>query len=378
MSVAVIPTVVDPVEAAVKAILDGPLPAEQRSEVPEGSSPTRQRGDVSLDLAGGRHHFCDDEDVKRLAQAWLDAEVSPVHITSLDLSLNKVSDEGAKALIEALRQRPCRLSNLDLNSNDLTDATLKLVTGSLITGNQAPHFHRLDLSSNRITDDGVTALIQGVSGKKDVTLHSLLLRANRITNVGMAKICAWLEEDSCSLSSLHVSGNTFTEAILEDVATALRTNPRLTDLNLNNTMPKVSDINTFAEAAAKHPRLLVMPLAFDGKKRDHPAVIDAIKRNKLEVKLQSDFVFQMKAAHRDEISALLARVAQLEQQLSDRDGASKSNSSNKQNGNSASTAPHEETKEAPPAGNAPPESKNEAQPAQSENDKSEPRPQPID
>jgi Leucine-rich repeat (LRR) protein len=307
----------DPVDAAVARILSGPT--ENIGQGSDESSPGP--GGVSIDLSGGRHHFCDDDDAHRIAEAWLAAASDPTHITALDLSLNKISDAGAAVIVNAIAKRPCRLSSLDLNGNDVSDTTVALIADQLLANSKAPLLHRLDLSSNSgITDAGVTHLVQAVVNNGNTALQALLLRATKMTNAGLTKLCAWIEEPECPLRVLHVSGNSFTEAVLNDVAAALKTNVFLTDLNLSNSMPKVSDVEPLVLAAANHPRLLSMPLALDGVKREHSLLNAAIKRNKVELKIQGDYLVQLKRAHREEVDFLKSRIAKLESQLAQQQG----------------------------------------------------------
>jgi len=304
----------DPVAEAVDTIMRGPPNPEDAEEVPADASPRRQRGDITIDLTGGRHRFCDDDDAQRLADAWTNAEQDPTHVTSLDLSLNKISDDGAALLIDAIAARPCRLANIDLDGNCLTDATLRNLAEKLLNGDKSS-LRRFDLSSNRITDDGVAKLVENCADGKNTTLEAMLLRANAITNAGAVRVCAWLEQGDCPLKAVHLSGNDFSEALLHDVGAALKTNANLTDLNLNNSMPKVSDIEPLVEAAKDHPSLLVLPLAFDGKARASEPVRDMIRRNKAEVKSRQDVIVQLRAAHAAEVSALKARIAELEDKV---------------------------------------------------------------
>uniref|UniRef100_A0A7S1Q1H6 Uncharacterized protein n=1 Tax=Neobodo designis TaxID=312471 RepID=A0A7S1Q1H6_NEODS len=151
----------DPVAEAVDTIMRGPPNPEDAEEVPADASPRRQRGDITIDLTGGRHRFCDDDDAQRLADAWTNAEQDPTHVTSLDLSLNKISDDGAALLIDAIAARPCRLANIDLDGNCLTDATLRNLAEKLLNGDKSS-LRRFDLSSNRITDDGAALLLAAI------------------------------------------------------------------------------------------------------------------------------------------------------------------------------------------------------------------------
>jgi len=306
--------IADPVEAATETIMGGPPKPEDAEDVPDDASPTRQRGDVTVDLTGGRHRFCDDDDAKRIADAWTNAESDPTHVTSLDLSLNKLSDEGAGLIIDAIAARPCRLANIDLDGNGLTDETLRALAEKLLGGDKTS-LKRFDLSSNRITDDGVAKLVEACAGGKNTTLHAVHLRANAITNSGALRVCSWLEAADCQLRTVHLSGNEFTDAILRDVGEALKTNANLTDLNLNNSMAKVSDLTPLVESAKDHPSLLVLPLAFDGKSRTSEPVKDMIRRNKAEVKSRQDLVVQLRAAHAAEVGALKQRIAELEAEV---------------------------------------------------------------
>lgn len=283
---------------------------------------SRSDSATTIDLSGGKSHFCDDSDMSQLADAWRSAADDPTHVTSIDLSINRIGDEGALALAKAIASRPHGLTNFELDGNELSGSGIVAVAGELLTENSS--ITRVDLSSNKkMSADDVQAFVS--HARRCSALRSVVLRANGVDDDGMNHICEWLAAPDCGLTSLHVSGNDMTEAAVAGIADAIRANTSLTDLNLSNSMAHIADMEPIVEAVSVNESLLVLPLTFDGKKRAEPAVAAALCRNKNAVKARGEYIAQLKAAHEREIAALKrdyeARIAELETGSPKRDGA---------------------------------------------------------
>ncbi|XP_044162704.1 NLR family CARD domain-containing protein 3-like [Acropora millepora] len=148
-------------------------------------------------------------------------------LTSLDLSHNRIGNDGADALAKGLKENST-LTSLDLSNNrignDGADALAKgLKENSTLTS--------LDLSNNRFGNDGAHALAKGL--KANSMLTSLNLRFNEIGDVGADALGKGLKENS-TLTSLGLFGNNIGEVAADALAKGWKENSTLTLLDLPN------------------------------------------------------------------------------------------------------------------------------------------------
>ncbi|XP_067836534.1 NACHT, LRR and PYD domains-containing protein 12-like [Heptranchias perlo] len=138
-------------------------------------------------------------------------------LTGLDLSDNKLGDSGVKLLSAALRNPDCKIQELRLCDNDLTDSCTEDFVSALITNRS---LMVLDLGNNKLGDSGVK-LLSAALRNPDCKIQTLGLY-----NVGLS--------DSCT----------------EDLGSALSTNRSLTGLNLG--------LNSFTDRSIPTLRSLIL------------------------------------------------------------------------------------------------------------------------
>ncbi|XP_072133416.1 NACHT, LRR and PYD domains-containing protein 3-like [Mobula birostris] len=138
----------------------------------------------------------------------------------LRLGENKLGDSGVKLVSEALRNPECKIQKLGLDNVDLTDSGAEDLASALST---KPSLTELDLSANNL----------GYSGVKLVS--------------------AALRNPECKIQKLWLNHVGLTDSGVEDLVSALSTNPSLTLLDL------VSNSLTDRSVPALRGLLLTLP-----------------------------------------------------------------------------------------------------------------------
>ena len=165
-------------------------------------------------------------------------------LTKMSLANNKLGEEGTKAICEALEQNKT-LKELDISgsfyggSNIGGSAGVKHVAKMLgVNGGLTA----LNLSSNRLDDEGVSAVCEAIQNYKETKLASLNFENNGISPVGANAVTAMVAVTG-GLTSLDLSSNqlcgldyhhrgTYTAVGITAIADALRVNGGLTKLSL--------------------------------------------------------------------------------------------------------------------------------------------------
>ena len=152
-------------------------------------------------------------------------DISKSQLTSLNLSVNNITDEGVKVLSDVLVNNN-KLHSLNLRANNITYRGVKLLSEGLVNNNK---LRSLDLSYNNITDKGVKILSEGLVNNNK--LHSLNLRDNNITDKGVRLLSEGLVNNN-KLHSLNLSVNNITDKGVKLLSEVLVNNNKLDSLNL--------------------------------------------------------------------------------------------------------------------------------------------------
>nr|XP_028566458.1 NACHT, LRR and PYD domains-containing protein 12-like [Podarcis muralis] len=149
-------------------------------------------------------------------------------IRELRLCNNDLSNPSTKELVSILKHKECRLEILSLAKNALTGQCCKDLSLALL---ENWTLLNLDLSKNKLQDQGLSDLLK-VFRSPESRIQKLVIQENALSDGSFEALCSALA-DNTSLRYLDVSGNPFTDMCAEDVHTLILTCPALTEIRLN-------------------------------------------------------------------------------------------------------------------------------------------------
>ncbi|XP_072133414.1 uncharacterized protein [Mobula birostris] len=207
-------------------------------------------------------------------------------LTELNLGANKLGDSGMKLVSAALRNTECKIQKLWLDNIGLTDSGAKDLVSALSTN---PKLTELNLSYNKLGDSGVklvsaalknsdckiqklwlmdVGLTDSAAGdfvsalSTKTSLMVLSLNNNKLQDSGVKLVSAALMKSRCKLQELGLGDVGLTDSGAGDLASALRTNPSLTELNLNDNLLGDSGVKLLS-AALGNPECKLQKLQLD-------------------------------------------------------------------------------------------------------------------
>ena len=155
------------------------------------------------------------------------------NLKRLDLSSNKITDEGVKYIPTALINNNCKLNSLGLKGNDITDKGVEHLTKALINNNCK--LNSLGLEYNQITDKGVEHLTKALINT-NCNLNSLSLNFfGGITDKHAKHLATALTHTNCKLNSLsfNIVGGTNDKDVKHLTTALTHTNCKLNSLSFN-------------------------------------------------------------------------------------------------------------------------------------------------
>ncbi|XP_071380517.1 NLR family CARD domain-containing protein 3-like [Centroberyx affinis] len=162
-----------------------------------------------------------------------------------------LSEQGGAALASALSSNPSHLKELDLGGNDLGDTVMTEISLLLKDPNCKLEILRLKYCS--FTKGCIQSLTLALSFSS--ALKELDLRYNNLEDQGVELLSDWLRRPQCRLEILSLSF--CTERSCRSLASALRSNPHLRELELSSSVPGESGLKLLKDPQCKLQTLTV-------------------------------------------------------------------------------------------------------------------------
>ena len=159
-------------------------------------------------------------------------------LTHLDLSMNRLSDSGARCIFDGL-QHNIALVNLNLRECGITATdpdTARSLTDMLQVNKSLKH---LDLSKNRLSDSGTHCIFEGL--QNNTTLVYLNLSDTRIA---VSRSLTKMLKVNKSLTHLDLSWNRLSDSGARCIFEGLEDNTTLVNLNLSHTDTVIKNTDT--------------------------------------------------------------------------------------------------------------------------------------
>ncbi|XP_059816548.1 ribonuclease inhibitor-like isoform X1 [Hypanus sabinus] len=146
----------------------------------------------------------------------------------LELERVGLTDSGAEDLVSALRTNRS-LTELYLSVDELGDSKLRLVSAAL--RNPECKIQKLRLGDVGLTDSGAEELASALSTNPSLT--ELNLTGNKLGDSGVKLVLSALRNPECKIQKLRLGYVGLTDSGAEDLVSALSTKPSLTELHLS-------------------------------------------------------------------------------------------------------------------------------------------------
>ncbi|KAL0992652.1 hypothetical protein UPYG_G00096220 [Umbra pygmaea] len=141
-----------------------------------------------------------------------------------------VTEDGCASLVSALKSNPSHLKELDLCSNDLKNSGVKILSTTL--EDPQCRLEILRLSGCLVTEEGCASLASSL--KSNSHLRELDLSNNDLKDAGVKLLSAGLEDPECKLETLKLSFCGVTEEGGSHLVSVLKLNSYLRELDLSN------------------------------------------------------------------------------------------------------------------------------------------------
>uniref|UniRef100_A0A671KSD0 Uncharacterized protein n=1 Tax=Sinocyclocheilus anshuiensis TaxID=1608454 RepID=A0A671KSD0_9TELE len=179
---------------------------------------------IELDLSGNKLENSGVTEISTLL------ENSQCTLQILRLSNCSITEEGYKALASALRSNPSHLIELDLTGNDPGQSGVKQLNDLL----QDPDCQLKTLRFLGPAADEACQYVKGIVGKNPLLLRELNLSERKLGDTRVNQISALLQDKHCTLNTLMLNNNSITAEGCAALTSAFNSNPsNLIELDLS-------------------------------------------------------------------------------------------------------------------------------------------------
>ena len=184
-------------------------------------------------------------------------EINYSTLQKLDISNSKISDSGIIAFSKYLH---ISLTELDISGNDITCQGASAIAKFMRMNTT---LQKLNISNNTISDNGAVAFSEFL--KTDATLTVLSMSANSITCKG-ASVIAEAMQINTTLQTFDISANEISDDGAMAFSECLKMNAALSELNMSRDYFTRKGANAVAEAIQKNTSLKSLTLCNVGMK----------------------------------------------------------------------------------------------------------------
>ena len=161
-------------------------------------------------------------------------------LQKLDISSNKISDDGTIALSDCLRANTT-LREVKMSGNNVTLKIISAIAKSIEVNYSI--LQKLDISNSKISDSGIIAF----SKYLHISLTELDISGNDITYQGASAIAKFMQMNT-TLQKLNISNNTISDNGAVAFCEFLKTNATLTELSMLGNSITCKGARAIAEA----------------------------------------------------------------------------------------------------------------------------------
>ncbi|XP_038656818.1 NACHT, LRR and PYD domains-containing protein 12-like isoform X2 [Scyliorhinus canicula] len=234
----------------------------------------------------------------------------------LRLRMNELGDSGVKLLCEVLRKMDCKIQQLGLEENRLSDSCAEDLAFAVSTNWSLKD---LNLSNNKLGDSAVRLLSVALRNPErkiqklgladacltgscaevlvsvlntNQSLTDLNLSGNKLGDSGVKLLCEALRKPDCKIQKLGLSAVSLTASCAEDLASTLHANSVLSVLNLSYNKIGDSGMKLLSKAL-RNPDCKIQRLQLDDTRLTDSCIKDLVSalgtnRSVTELNLESN------------------------------------------------------------------------------------------